>query len=54
MKVTESRLGECPVETTIAVIGGKWKPLILWHLSESDVRRFLELQRLIPGSRAKC
>jgi DNA-binding HxlR family transcriptional regulator len=48
-KVTESRLGECPVETTIAVIGGKWKPLILWHLGESGVRRFLELQRLIPG-----
>ena len=24
-------------------------PLILWHLGESGVRRFLELQRLIPG-----
>jgi DNA-binding HxlR family transcriptional regulator len=49
MKVTESRRGECPVETTIAVIGSKWKPLILWHLGEGGVRRFLELQRLIPG-----
>ena len=27
----------------------KWKPLILWHLGEGGVRRFLELQRLIPG-----
>jgi DNA-binding HxlR family transcriptional regulator len=49
MKVTESQLGECPVETTLAVIGGKWKPLILWHLGEDGVRRFSELQRIIPG-----
>jgi DNA-binding HxlR family transcriptional regulator len=49
MKVTASRLGECPVETTIGVIGGKWKPLILWHLGEDGIHRFSELQRLIPG-----
>jgi DNA-binding HxlR family transcriptional regulator len=49
MKVTEARLGECPVETTLAVIGGKWKPLILWHLGEGGVCRFLELQGLVPG-----
>ncbi|MDZ4769374.1 MAG: helix-turn-helix domain-containing protein [Chloroflexota bacterium] len=38
----------CPIETTIAIIGGKWKPIILYHLFD-HVRRFGELQRLIPG-----
>jgi DNA-binding HxlR family transcriptional regulator len=49
MKVTDRNANHCPVEVTLAVIGGKWKPLILWHLYEGGVRRFLELQRLIPG-----
>jgi DNA-binding HxlR family transcriptional regulator len=49
MKVTDRSANHCPVEVTLSVIGGKWKPLILWHLSEGGVRRFLELQRIIPG-----
>jgi len=49
MKVTDRNASHCPVEVTLSVIGGKWKPLILWHLSEGGVRRFLELQRTIPG-----
>ncbi len=48
MKVTDPDGQHCPVETTLAVLGGKWKPLILWRLHEG-ARRFLELQRLIPG-----
>jgi len=42
----------CPVEAAIDAIGGKWKPLILWHLGES-VLRFSELQRGLPGVNAK-
>src|SRR5215831_9749310 len=49
MKVTDRIANDCPVEVTLSVIGGKWKPLILWHLGEGGVRRFLELQRLVPG-----
>src|SRR5258708_38757933 len=39
--------GKCGVETTIAVVGGKWKPMILYALI-SGPRRFGELNRLIP------
>ncbi len=38
----------CPVEGTLDVFGGKWKPLIIWFLRKK-VLRFSELQRKIPG-----
>ncbi len=37
----------CPVEATIQVIAGKWKPMILLELKNGP-RRFNELRRLLP------
>lgn len=42
----------CAVKLTTDIIGGKWKPLILYFL-EGHTRRFSELQRLIPGMTKK-
>jgi DNA-binding HxlR family transcriptional regulator len=44
--------GDCPVLLTTSIIGGKWKPLILYYL-ENRTRRFSELNRLIPTSTKK-
>ena len=38
----------CPVESALAIIGGKWKGVILYHLRD-ETRRFSELRRLMPG-----
>lgn len=38
----------CHKELTLAVIGGKWKLIILWHLGLDGVKRFSELKKLIP------
>jgi DNA-binding HxlR family transcriptional regulator len=37
----------CPVELTLDVVGGKWKPMILWLLGRRK-RRFNDLQASMP------
>jgi len=43
---------KCPIDVTLAVVGGKWKASILWHLSQ-DTLRFSDLQRLFSGTTRK-
>jgi DNA-binding HxlR family transcriptional regulator len=38
----------CPIQATSNIISGKWKVLILWHLSFQSYR-FSELRDLLPG-----
>lgn len=43
---------KCPVSATLDLIGGKYKALILWHLSAGTLR-FSELRKEIRGATAK-
>jgi DNA-binding HxlR family transcriptional regulator len=38
----------CGLEAALAVVGGKWKPIVLWHLAPGP-RRFGELRRMVTG-----
>jgi DNA-binding HxlR family transcriptional regulator len=42
------KTSECPVTTTVGIIAGKWKPMILCELSAGP-RRFSDLKRDVPG-----
>ena len=44
----ESRTYGCGIEAALDVIGGKWKPIVLWHLAPAP-RRLGELRRLVAG-----
>ncbi|MGW2226569.1 winged helix-turn-helix transcriptional regulator [Streptomyces formicae] len=39
----------CGLDAAVDVVGGKWKPMILWALHEGKTLRFGELRRQIIG-----
>lgn len=43
----EKLIFNCPVKAALHAMGGKWKPVILWHLSHTPYR-FGALRRAIP------
>jgi len=43
-----NRACDCPITSAIDVIGGKWKPVIIWILMQES-KRFGELHKSIPG-----
>ena len=46
------RLEDCPVRAALDVIGGKWKPIILYHLMDGP-KRHGELRRLLADATQK-
>lgn len=47
--VSGQDLPPCPVAVCVALIGNKWRPLILRDLLEREPLRFKELQRSVGG-----
>ncbi len=43
----------CPVEATMSKIGGKYKTIILYHLTREGTLRYSQLQRHIPQATPK-
>lgn len=43
----------CTFEIAVDLIGGKWKPLIIWYLGTKGTKRFNELKKLIPQATQK-
>jgi len=52
MVIFREKKYRCPVELTIDLIGGKWKAVLLWELSDTTLR-FNELTRLFPNATRK-
>ncbi len=46
--LTKEELPECPVATTVQLIGNKWKLLIIRNLL-CKPQRFTEMKKMIPG-----
>ena len=46
------KLADCPVRTTLRVLGGKWKPTIIKVLT-SGARGYGQLRRMIPEATKK-
>lgn len=49
--LTKEELPECPVATTVRLIGNKWKLLILRNLYYNEKQRFTDFIKTIPISK---
>lgn len=47
--LTKEELPECPVATTVQLIGNKWKLLIIRNLVHNGKQRFGDFIKSIPG-----
>ncbi|RYG75433.1 transcriptional regulator [bacterium] len=46
-KVKYHNADGCPIKATVDVLGGRWKPTLIYHLF-SGTKRFNEIRRLMP------
>ncbi len=44
-----SKVFNCNMELTLDIIGGKWKPILIYHIGTQKNIRYGELKRLTPS-----
>ncbi len=49
LTITDKRICDCPVETALNLISGKWKARILWKLHTNGIVRFGEMRKGLDG-----
>lgn len=49
IKTLDGRQYYCTMELTLQIVGGKWKPIILYYLGNKGTLRFSELRRSMPS-----
>lgn len=47
-QANKTELAKCPVTHTLHVIGGRWKPILLWELTKGPLR-YGELKKALPA-----
>lgn len=45
----DCKRGNCPINYTLSVIGGKWKLIILWYLYNNKIKRYGEIYKYLDG-----
>ncbi len=48
MKEKTKITNRCPIRTTLEMLGGKWRLLLIYQLSSQESMRYGELKRAIP------
>ena len=44
-----SRVFNCNMELTLGIIGGKWKPIIIYHIGNNEKLRYGEIKRIVSN-----
>ncbi len=44
----DNKTFNCSMELTLDIIGGKWKPILIYHIGNHKNIRYGELKRIIP------
>ncbi len=43
------KIFNCNMELTLSLIGGKWKPILIYYIGTHEVLRYGELKRFVPS-----